>query len=105
MRLVLLAGLLATFCNPAQGPTPAPGPTGTAPPVPTVTVPEPPPLADAGSGAPDGALCERAYSHMWDLHCPPREDAHGGWLLFDCPLLTTARVNTIATAKTCDQTR
>lgn len=51
------------------------------------------------------ATCLDAYNRMSQLHCPPEEDAHEGWISVDCPKLSPKQVARIINSATCVQTR
>ena len=104
-RLLLLGSVLfvaSTCSKQTAAPSPVPVSTDTTP-VPTATVPDPTPAA--GSPSVVTASCLDAFNKMVLLHCPPEEDAHDGWLIFECPKLSQRQVTSIVASSTCVETR
>lgn len=92
MKLYALAALSLSLCT--RAPSPAPVPTS------TVEIP----IEDAGPIA--EPTCLDAYNHQLDLDCPAPEDAHLGWVEFECvPKFTAEQVKCIMRQTVCAAAR
>ena len=86
MKLYALAALSFSLCTRAPYPAPVPVPTA---------------IEDAGAPS-----CLDAYNHQLDLDCPAPEDAHLGWVEFECvPKFTAEQVKCIMAQTVCAAAR
>lgn len=69
---------------------------------------ETPPVPDAGVAldASTEPSCLDAYNHQLDLDCPPPEDAHLGWVEFEClPKFSTENIRCVVRQTVCAAAR